>query len=73
MTETRQTCVLTFRTSLDGRKTVRINDPRPGLILGNIRAAEESLIEIPIFDPTIGNLVALTGAELVTEDRVTIL
>jgi hypothetical protein len=70
--EVRETCVMTFLTSLEGQKRVRINAPRAGLVRPSVDVAANMLISVPLFDDEIGNLVSLVDAEFVTETRVTV-
>jgi len=62
-------CVLTFNTSLDAKRLVRIPDPRAGLSAPNIVAAAGGFMAVNPFDETIGSLTGLDRAELVTETR----
>jgi hypothetical protein len=70
---TRQTCVLSFVTSLGGKKNVRVNDPRPVLTVSGLNAAANSLISANAFDATIGNLVSFEGAEVITKTTTAII
>jgi len=65
MEQTRNTCVIKFETSLGGTKNVRINDPRPGLTANEVDAAARQLTTFYMFEPEIGGLVDILGAEVV--------
>ena len=64
---TTHTCVMTFNTSLYGKRNVRIPDPRPGLSVSAVTTAAGSFLSISPFDETIGTLTSLARAELVSE------
>lgn len=71
--EVRETCVMTFATSLGNQHRMRINDPRPNLAAANISATASILGAINVFDDTVGRLESLVGAEVVTETITTII
>ncbi|MCL2197643.1 MAG: DUF2922 domain-containing protein [Defluviitaleaceae bacterium] len=71
--EVRETCVMTFATSLDRQHRVRINDPRPSLAATNVNATASMLRAVDVFDGTIGRLESFVGAEVVTETTRTII
>jgi hypothetical protein len=70
--EIRETCVLTFSTSLGGQKNVRINDPRPLITAASINVAAGMLTAADMFDESVGSLVDLVGAAVVTQTINTI-
>jgi len=72
---TRQNCVLTFRTSLNRQKAIRFNDPRPDITRSHVISAASLVVGDgvnpgpPIFDETVGTLEELVKAEIVTVER----
>ncbi|MCL1862882.1 MAG: DUF2922 domain-containing protein [Defluviitaleaceae bacterium] len=71
--EVRETCVMTFATSLGKQHRMRINDPRPSLSETNANVAGALLTTVNVFDETIGNLERLVGAEIIKETTRTII
>jgi len=63
---TSQQCVLTFNTSLEKTRAVRINEPRSGLTNLVVTTAANSFISANPFDETVGALTGLKNAELIT-------
>jgi len=62
-----ETCVLTFVTSLGRQKTLRINNPRPGISADAITAAANSIAQVNAFDSTVGNLTQLIKANVISQ------
>ena len=69
---TREHCELTFSTSLDGTRTIRIADPIPSLGAAIIVDAAAGFIDANPFDETVGALVGLKRADLVRVERITL-
>jgi len=69
----RETCVLTFATSLGGRRNVRIPNPRTGLDAAIVAIAAESIREANPFDETIGSLTELERAEIISDTRTVLI
>jgi hypothetical protein len=70
---TTNTCVLTFNTSLDGTRNVRIPDPRAGLTQQALLSAAGAFVAVNPFDETVGTLTGLNRAEIVTETRIVLI
>lgn len=71
--ETRNVATLTFNTSLDGKRVVRIPDPMPSINAGFVNMAAATLIAANPFDETIGALVSLANAERVITNRIVLI
>lgn len=71
--EVRETIVMTFATSLNGRKNVRINEPRTALSVPEINNAANYFMSANPFDSTVGDLISLIGTQRVIETRTTII
>ena len=69
MDNTRRTCVLTYLTEYDTRKSVRINDPieENVSLLNQISTFSGMLTRFQMFEDSIGKLSQLLGAEVVVE------
>ena len=70
---TRNTCNLIFNTSLDKRRTVRIPDPADTLDVITIQTAASRFVTANPFDETVGSLMSLASAELVTTNRIALI
>jgi hypothetical protein len=70
---TRNTCVLTFNTSLEKRKSISINEPRSGLDASNVNMAASMLANADAFDSTVGSLTGLAKADLVSVTTTTVI
>ncbi|MCL2218017.1 MAG: DUF2922 domain-containing protein [Defluviitaleaceae bacterium] len=66
---TTHSCVLTFNTSLDGTRLVRIPDPRANLTASCVVSGASGFLAVNPFDETVGTLTSLRSADLVTETR----
>jgi hypothetical protein len=66
---TRTTCELTYNTSLDGTRVVRIPDPNPGITPAAVEFAASMLRTSQPFDETVGQLQSLRRADIVTVER----
>jgi len=73
MTVVRNTCNLIFNTSLDKKRTIRVPDPAPTLEVPAVETAASRFITVSPFDETIGSLVSLANAELVTVNRLVLI
>jgi hypothetical protein len=69
----RERCLVTFNTSLGKRKTIGINEPRDTISQTNVGNLAGLLLNAPVFDASIGTLVSLVGAQVVTETTRTII
>ena len=58
-------CYLSFSTSKDTNRLIRVPEPRPNLSMTTVSGAANGMINAQIFDENAGNLVALNRAELV--------
>ena len=67
---TRKSCVLRFNTSLDGTRTIRVPEPAYVTDVPVILDAAAMFLSADPFDATIGSLVSLAGAELVTVNSI---
>ena len=70
---TTNSCNLVFNTSLDKRRTVRIPDPVQGLATSTVQTAATRIISANPFDETVGSLVSLANAELITVSRIVLI
>jgi len=66
-------CNLIFNTSLEKRRTVRIPDPIMTLSTSTIQTAASGIISANPFDETVGSLLSLANAELVTVNRIVLI
>ncbi|MCL2576903.1 MAG: DUF2922 domain-containing protein [Defluviitaleaceae bacterium] len=67
---TNETCVLTFLTSPGKQKSVRINNPRPGITAEALTAAAETFTQFNVFDSSVGSLTQLVGANVITQKTI---
>ena len=70
---TRNSCNLRFNTSLDNKRTVRIPDPAATIDAQLVQAASSRLILANPFDATIGALVSLASAEVITVNTISLI
>lgn len=72
--EMRDTCVLTFATSLGNNKVIRLHDPNPNITALAVDEAVSPIIDdVDMFDSSVGKLINLMSAVMVTETTRTIL
>ena len=62
---TRDFCQLTFLTTADRDRMIRVADPLPGITPAQVMDGAESMIDAFIFDEDAGNLVSLRRADIV--------
>jgi len=73
MSTVRETCILTFNTSLDSTRLVRIPEPRPNLTQTAVTNAASLFIEADPFDETIGRLESLARADIIRETHIVLI
>lgn len=71
--EVRNRCLMTFTTSRNGRKIVRVNDPRPNLSRNAVNISANLLTTFDMFESSIGRLVNLVDAAVETITTETII
>ena len=65
METTRDFCQLTFLTTADRDRMIRVADPIPGITATQVMDGADSMIDAAIFDEDAGNLVNLRRADIV--------
>jgi len=66
---TTHSCVMTFNTSLEAKRLVRIPNPRANLSASAATTASASFVAANPFDETVGSLINLARADLVTQNE----
>ena len=66
MPQTNTICRLTFDTSIDRDRTLRVPDPAEDLTASDVTAAADQMILADVFDPEAGTLTNLSRAEIIT-------
>jgi len=69
----RTTCIMTFRTSLDNNRAIRIPNPRPNLNIMHVNSAASQIVPADLFDETVGQLVSFVGAVTQTVSRIVLI
>ena len=68
--DTRTFCDMTFTTSLDGTRTVRIPEPSALTDAAVVNDAAGRIVNANPFDQTIGQLIGLKRADVVSIQRI---
>lgn len=69
----RETCELTFKTSLDGTRVIRVPNPLATVPSNILNLAVNGFLAANPFDETVGSLVELKRAERVIVNRVALI
>ena len=69
----RETCELTFSTSLGGKRVIRVPDPVANIPSNILDLAVNGFLAANPFDETIGSLIELKRAERVIVERVVLI
>ena len=71
--DTRRFCDLTFATSLDRTRLVRIPEPHPSTDAAMANQAAELIVNANPFDQDIGQLMGLKRADMVSVNRTVLI
>jgi len=70
---TRETAELTFSTTIGGNRVVRVPDPLANVSQSLLDISEGLIRQANPFDATVGGLVALTNAQRVRVDSISLI